>query len=472
MKKKEKDKETNITFYRYLFLIIVFLSLVTLGLTYYLNLLPFQYFFALVGLLLILNMISLFLLKSKKIIIKLLGIIFSIILALGLIWIINYEFDTLQFLKKIGYESYNTENYDIYVLESSNYNNIDDLNNADIFYIKSGTEGTNLAINKIKESINVDFIEKYINDIKDELSNDNAIMIEKSMVSLIEELDTEFFDDMKSIHSLKVEYKIDIDNKDVDPIEDTFNIYISGIDSYNHVSSVARSDVNIIATINVKNGDILLTSIPRDYYVNIPMFNQMDKLTHVGLYGVDASIDTIENLLDIDIHYYLKVNFTTLIDLVDALDGIEINSNYSFTTQDGYYFKKGIQEIDGKEALSFSRERNAFTEGDRVRGENQQIIIEGIIDKALSTKILTDYGSILESLEDEFITNISDEEISELVKYQLTNNVDWNIESISLNGTDSNNKTYTYPHQNLYVMNPIEESIEEAKEKIKSILVE
>ena len=223
-------------------------------------------------------------------------------------------------------------------------------------------------------------------------------------------------------------------------------------------------------SVNPLKKEILLTNIPRDYYVKLHSFNEYDKLTHAGIYGIDESISTIEDLLDTKINYYVKVNFTSLIDIVDALDGIVVNSNYSFTTVDGYSFKKGTNYLDGKEALSFARERKAFKEGDRIRGENQQLILTSIINKSTSTKIITNYTEILKAVKGKFITNIKDEEITKLIKMQFRDGQAWNIKSISVNGVDSYDYVYSYKKNKLYVMRPIQETVDNAIGKIKDVM--
>ena len=192
-------------------------------------------------------------------------------------------------------------------------------------------------------------------------------------------------------------------------------------------------------------------------------------LTHAGIYGIDESINTLEDLFDTKINYYVKVNFTSLVDIVDALDGITVNSPYSFVSQDGYSYKKGDNILDGKKALSFARERKSFKEGDRTRGENQQRVLTALINKAMSPKIITNYTNLLTSLKGKFVTNISDEDITKLIKMQLKNNSSWTIKSISVNGTDAMDYVYSYNKTKLYVMKPDYETVNNAKEQIKKV---
>ena len=264
--------------------------------------------------------------------------------------------------------------------------------------------------------------------------------------------------------------------KEVNVTKDTFTIYVAGIDTYGSVSSVSRSDVNMLVTINPKTGQVLLTSIPRDYYVRLHgTTGYKDKLTHAGIYGVDMSVQTLEDLLDIDINYYVRVNFTSLIKLVDALGGVDVYSEYSFNSnaglgyQDGFHFSKGYNHVNGEQALAFVRTRKAFIGGDRVRGKNQQALIEAIIRKVCSPTIIMRYTSILDSLEGSFDTNLSMNDITSLARYQIDKMPDWNISSISLDGTDGSEYTYSFSGQKLYVMIPSEDSVNSAKDKFTAV---
>ena len=256
-----------------------------------------------------------------------------------------------------------------------------------------------------------------------------------------------------------------------------FNVYISGIDTSGSISNVSRSDANILATVNTDTHEVLLTSIPRDYYVTLHSYGAKDKLTHSGIYGVNETVKTVEDLLDTEIDYYVRVNFTTVIKLVDKLGGIAVYSDYDFTTTSGYThytFKKGYNyNVKGEAALAFSRERYAFEAGDNQRVKNQQHVIEAVMKKVLnSTTLLTKYTSILDSLKGSFQTNIEQEDISKLVKDQINNMSSWTINSNSLTGTGASSSTYSMGSTKLYVMVPNAKSVTSAKEKIDEVLGE
>ena len=247
-------------------------------------------------------------------------------------------------------------------------------------------------------------------------------------------------------------------------------MYISGIDTSGSISKVSRTDANILLTINTNTHEVLLTSIPRDYYVTLHSKKSKDKLTHSGIYGINETVSTVEDLLDTDINYYLRVNFTTVIKLVDTLGGIDVYSDYDFT-RGNYHFKKGYNHVDGDAALVFSRERKLLAGGDNQRVKNQQHVIEAIMKKALNSKtILTKYTSILNSLEGSFQTNIEQDDISSLVKEQLNSMSSWEIKNNALTGTGASKSTYSMGSTLVYVMIPDESSVSSAKEKIQDTM--
>lgn len=473
-KNKKSNKNKSNGFRKYLAISLGVISIIVLWLVYFINVLPMEYFIVLCFLLLIIDVIVIALLLSLGAIKNILGGFFSLLLIVTMIVGINYELNTLDFFKQFGFNEYKTENYGIYVLKSSNYENIVDLENKSIGHLDlKKSAGLNKMVDKITKKI--EFKSKTYDDIYSMVSDligekIEGIILEEAQVEILKEENYNEYELLKSIYGDAIELSIKKNKSNIDITKDSYNIYISGIDTYGNITNVSRSDVNILATVNPVKKEILLTNIPRDYYVKLHSFNEYDKLTHAGIYGIDESISTIEDLLDTKINYYVKVNFTSLIDIVDALDGIVVNSNYSFTTVDGYSFKKGTNYLDGKEALSFARERKAFKEGDRIRGENQQLILTSIINKATSTKIITNYTEILKAVKGKFITNIKDEEITKLIKMQFSDGQAWNIKSISVNGVDSYDYVYSYKKNKLYVMRPIQETVDNAKGKIKDVM--
>lgn len=459
---------------KYLSIFLLIVSVLILVLVYFINVLPIDYFIVLLVLVLLIDLVVIKLLLCKGIIRNVIGVLLSIILIIFMVFGITYELNTIDFLKQLGFNTYKEENFNILVLNDSEYNSLKDLNSKIIGHLDNNYHvGLDKTIKKIKKEINFDSkILVDINELVDSLINGevDAIILEDAQISMLKEDNNNLFDKFKILEIFNIETEIKNEKENIDVINDSYNILITGVDTYGNITKVSRSDVNMVISINPKDNKILLTSIPRDYYVYLSNFSSYDKLTHAGIYGIETSIMAIEDLLDIDINYYVKVNFTTLIDIVDLLDGIQVTSKYEFTSIDGYHYNKGINYLNGEEALSFARERTAFSEGDRIRIENQQLVLKAIINKLLSSKIITNYNDLLKALNNKFLTNMKDEELTKLIKWQIDGMYNWDILNISLNGTDSYQYTYSYQKQLLYVMLPDEESVNTAKEKINSIM--
>ena len=265
--------------------------------------------------------------------------------------------------------------------------------------------------------------------------------------------------------------KTEIVQEEEKNVEEPFNVYISGIDVSGAISTTSRSDVNIIMTVNPNTHKILLTSTPRDYYVTIPGISgeQRDKLTHAGIYGVDKSMETLENLYGIDLSYYARVNFTSLMTIVDALGGVDVNSEYEFTAG-GYQFNKGVNHLDGKAALAFSRERYSFQDGDNQRGRNQEAVLTAILNKAMSPAILLNASSIISSVSDSVETNMTSDDIAKFINMQLSEGTSWQIESTAAVGTGDTQACFSSGSQPLYVMWPDEATVATISQKMQQIL--
>lgn len=471
--KKKSNKNNLLSFRKYLCIFIVILSAIVSGLVYFINVFPLEYFLVFISLIIIIDLIVIYLILSKGHIKNVIGGFLALILIVIMTLGINYGLNTMDFLKSFGFSDYKTESYSVLVLSSSKFKSVSDLKNKTIGYLsKDNNEGLSKVVDKIKKKINYkEKIEEDVDSLITSLINEkvDAIVIDDARLDILKEENNEEYNLLKKIDSLSVDVKSEKIGKEVDVTNSSFNIYVSGIDTYGSINKVSRSDVNILITVNPVTKEILLTNIPRDYYVKLHKNGEYDKLTHAGIYGIDESINTLEDLFDTKINYYVKVNFTSLVDIVDALDGITVNSPYSFVSQDGYSYKKGDNILDGKKALSFARERKSFKEGDRTRGENQQRVLTALINKAMSPKIITNYTNLLTSLKGKFVTNISDEDITKLIKMQLKNNSSWTIKSISVNGTDAMDYVYSYNKTKLYVMKPDYETVNNAKEQIKKV---
>ena len=260
-----------------------------------------------------------------------------------------------------------------------------------------------------------------------------------------------------------------------------FIIYLSGVDTRgsSKIQEKALSDVNMVVIVNPKTEKILMVNVPRDYYLPLEGDkNKMDKLTHAGSKGVSCSMKTLEALFDIEFNYYAKVNFKSVVDIVDHLGGITVDSDVAFSscfalTEDVYYhFKKGENKLTGLSALAFARERESLAGGDRDRGKHQQMVIKAIIEKATSPSNLTPskISKFVDCITENTNTNISYDEISTLVKLQLDKMPSWDIQSTSVDGTGSTEPTYTTGGLKAYVMIPTQSTVDEAKLKIKEVL--
>lgn len=250
---------------------------------------------------------------------------------------------------------------------------------------------------------------------------------------------------------------------------DVINLYISGSDTREDtLPGRTRSDVNIIASINPETHKILLLSTPRDYYVPLSISGGVpDKLTHAGIYGVDVSMETLEMLYGIDIPYYFRVNFTGFVDIIDALGGIEVQSDYAFDAG-GYHFSQGANQLGGDEALAFCRERYSFAEGDRQRGKNQMAVIRAVIQKAASPAILSEYGNILDSVQDYMETNVPYPLIAGLIRDQLESGASWDVTTYSVDGTGDTQIPYSMS-SSVYVMVPDTATVDQAKALLAEI---
>ena len=253
-----------------------------------------------------------------------------------------------------------------------------------------------------------------------------------------------------------------------------FNIYVSGIDTYGPISSVSRSDVNIIMTVNRETKKILLTTTPRDSYVPIADGgnNQKDKLTHAGIYGVDASIHTLENLYGIDLNYYARLNFTSFLKLIDLLGGVDVHNDQDFTSLHGkFHFPVGNVHLDSEQALGFVRERYSLADGDRDRGRNQQKVIVAIIQKLTSSEALKNYSDIIQGLQDSLQTNMPIETMMDLVNAQLESGGSYKVNSQDLKGTGQMGlPSYAMPDSNLYMMEIDDSSLAVAKSAIQDVM--
>ncbi len=383
--------------------------------------------------------------KSRKIICLILSVLLMAAYGVG----IAYMTGTIDFFDKITTVKVQTEPY--YVIARAGNDAYDDDEAENATRLKGKTVQTFLttdlryseAKNMLKEELNTEY--EMIEDLQlmaqGLLDGDyELIYVSDAHYTTLCTENAGFKEGSKIVYTVKLPIESRSIVKDVDVTKDSFNIYVSGLDTEGSIDVVSRSDVNMIVTVNPRTHKVLLTSIPRDYYIELPdAAGAMDKLTHTGNHGIEETVETIEKLTGLDMNYYVKVNYTTVTQLVDAMGGIEVHSDYTFVTHgmDVYYeFYEGTNQLDGSRALAFARERQSFSDGDFQRNKNQQLVLEGILKKAMSSStILTKYTTILNAIEDSVEINMSQEDIRSLIKLQTDGMPSWDIEKQSIIGS-------------------------------------
>ena len=302
-----------------------------------------------------------------------------------------------------------------------------------------------------------------------------AMVLSGSYASLLESVDSNYASNLKTIYTYKIKKKNNNSAKQVD--SKVFNIYISGIDTYGSISTVSRSDVNIIMTVNMNTHKILLTTTPRDAYVKIPDggADQYDKLTHAGIYGVETSEQTLENLYGIKIDYYARINFTSFLKLIDQLGGVTVHNDQAFTSLHGKFdFPVGDIQMNSEQALGFVRERYSLNGGDNDRGKNQEKVISAIVNKLASLNSVSNFTSIVNNLQDSVQTNMSLDTINALANTQLDSGSKFTVASQAVTGTGSTGQltSYAMPNSSLYMMKLDDSSVESASQAIKNLMEE
>lgn len=303
----------------------------------------------------------------------------------------------------------------------------------------------------------------------------DAIIYNSGQAGVVNDQIPSFEDEIKIIYTHNI--VVEIENEAADAsVEEPFAVYLSGIDVYGDITQESRSDVNIIAVVNPQSHQVLLITTPRDYYVPIPGISngQCDKLTHAGLYGVDVSMATLEEVYDLDIKFFGRVNFTSMISIVDALGGLDVESDAEFETgtESGEVVavKEGMNHFDGKQALAFCRERHALPDGDNARGRHQQAVITAIIKKMMSPSMLRGATDIIDSVSDGVDTNFSMDQVQALIKTQLRTNAQWNIYSVAAEGIGAKDICYSSGDTLLYVTLPDETSIANIQDLIDRVM--
>lgn len=421
--------------------------------------------------------------KVVGIITKILAVLLSAILVFGSVLLgVTYKA-----ISKMSGENTVTSTLCIYVMADSGYSDIKSLDGTTCGKMTLlDKEHTQSFIDKISQNENVNLEYKDylgITQVVDALYEGEvkSIIFNNSYLGILEDMDSyrDFTTKTKCIYTEDYVTEIETDAKDDNNTEsqeknsNVLAVYISGIDTRTgSVTSNANSDVNILCLINTKTHQLLMINTPRDFYVPLSISNGVkDKLTHAGCYGIKCSVDTLDMLYDIDIDYYIKVNFTSFVTIIDMLGGVNVYSEYAFSTTSygNYTYQKGYNYMNGDQALAFARERHAFGSGDRQRGKNQMAVIEAVVKKATtSSAMLTNYANILDSVASSVATDMPYSEISKFVQQQLKDMAAWDIQQYSVDGTGDNLMTFSLSSPN-YVMVPNEKTVTQAKTYINQI---
>ena len=439
------------------------------------NILAFRYLnLVATALILVVALVAFFLIIYKK------AEKFTIFLLILSILIGSVSLFTVQQFIGLTSRLNETSNYSEYsmsvvVLKDSEINSVTQLDSA-VAPTKTDNENIQKLLADIKSSQNTDLTveqsSSYLAAYKSLIAGDTkAIVLNSVFENIIESEYPDYASKIKKIYTKGFTKKVEAPKT---LKSQSFNIYVSGIDTYGSISSVSRSDVNILMTVNRTTKKILLTTTPRDAYVPIADGgnNQKDKLTHAGIYGVDASIHTLENLYGLDINYYVRLNFTSFLKLIDLLGGVDVYNDQDFTSLHGkFHFPVGNVHLDSEQALGFVRERYSLADGDRDRGRNQQKVIVAILQKLTSTEALKNYSTIIDSLQDSIQTNMPLETMMDLVNAQLESGGTYKVNSQDLKGTGRMDlPSYAMPDSNLYMMEIDDSSLASVKAAIQDVL--
>jgi len=409
--------------------------------------------------------------KTKKVQ-RILAFILSLIVGGAYIMGTRYLVGTMNFMSQITTIS-STDEYYVVVRDDDMFNELADIAGETVHAYRSVSFEE--AMENLQSRVEVSVVpEADLNSMIEDLLDGtiNVTLLSAGSYDAYNESSDSFDDYTKIIDKFKITREMKDISKPVSVSDQSFNIYITGIDTHGPIGVTARSDVNMIATVNPNTRTILLTSIPRDYYVLLPDVGAYDKITHTGLYGANYTIEAVENLLDIDINYYVKVNFTTVVTLVDAIGGIDLWSDYTFVTnKTGFYFVEGLNEnVGGEAALAFARERYSFQDGDFQRNKNQQIVMKAIINKVSQNSVLIgNYTGILGAIEDNLEMNMAADTLKELIRMQTEDMSAWNIVNQNIVGATSSEYCYTFG-QYLSVVLQDQNSMNEAVARINAVM--
>ena len=424
--------------------------------------------------------------KAGKLIMGIVSLLLSGAMLYGVVAVNSVQ----SALSKIVGKMTETEITEVRVMNDNPATSMGDTRGYTFGYIADAdTKNTQSILDEISKSFGTIKSKGYdsMTALADALYDDevDAILINQGYVDLLTEKDgyTDFRDQTRVLYTYTTTHEVDPIVPNTSITKEPFVVYCSGIDArVDDISAKSRSDVNILAVVNPTTKQILLVNTPRDYYLPLARNGELDKLTNAGLYGIDESMKVLGNLYGVQADYYVRVNFAGLVKIVDALGGVDIESDANFScvpmeTPDGngdytyqkYSFTKGINHVNGSQALAFARERKAFADGDNRRGQHQMTVIKAIVNKACSSAVLTKYQELLKAASDAFITNMPYADISSLVQMQLGDMADWNITTYAVSGEGSTEYCYALGDK-AWVMIKDSSKVNTAKNMIQQVI--
>jgi len=393
----------------------------------------------------------------------------SILMIIGNIGLFTAGVVTNNFLSSIQTTPESTEEYSIVALKGRGTKLATP--NQTAAFLQSDANGDAVKTEAAKKATttNQDFDSPTTMTLALQDNTAQLVIFKSSYIQLLKDANNELYGQLEVLATFTVKTTNTGVATNTD-VTKPFIMYISGIDTYGTISTVSRSDVNIMVVVNPRTHEVLLVNTPRDYYVQLHGTTGIkDKLTHAGIYGIDTSVATLEDLYNVDINYNVRINFSSLVKVVDALDGVDVESEYNFSAGKTT-FVAGTNHLNGEQALTFSRERHAFEGGDRTRGQNQQRVITAIISKLSTPAAAVNFQQVLASISGAFQTNMSSADIKALSRNQLDSLAKWHTSSISVDGTGATDYTYSMGNVPLYVMVPDQASVNSAKSKIQQTL--
>ncbi len=454
------------------------LSILLMVLLINLNILSGKYLAIFAGVLAILWLAIFFTQRKRRNIAQAIGMIISMALSVAMAVGSAYLIKTNQVLDTVSSRSYDIRTYDVVVLNSNSAQNIVDAADYTFAIDSTISEGNRSSVvSDIQKDTGkaVEIIEmSSATELASALLNGEvqAVIYNDAFTSTIVEQYSDYESQVRIIGNYTIKTESNIENIDVDVLGGAFLVFISGTDSEGTVSLTGRSDVDIVVGVNTVTNQILMITIPRDYYVEIPGVTSegtRDKLTHAGIYGMDELLSTVENLLGRNVNYYVRLNFSSLIEIVDAMGGVTIENEQEFISHGGYYYPAGTINLDGEYTLHYVRERYAFEDGDFARGRHQIQVIQAMMDKLISANTLANYNALADAISNFAVTNMQSDDIKSLIRYQFNNTPEWHIVSYQLLGDVMYQPCQSANYQMLSVDMPYVEAIENAQKLLNQL---